>query len=126
MEKLYLVLAAIIMVTGQIVLKMGMTRVGEINLVKEGIIASAFTIFLNPVVLGGLVLYFISAFLFLVSISKLDLSFAYPIVISISYISIPLLSILIFKEKISGAQLILLGIIFICLISFYRLEPGGS
>jgi multidrug transporter EmrE-like cation transporter len=124
MEKFYLVAAAIIMVIGQITLKFGMGKIGEIDLIKEGVIGSALTIFLNPIVIVGLGFYFVSSFLFLVSISKLDLSFAYPVVISISYISIPLLSILFFKEKISTSQILLLGIIFICLISFYRLEPS--
>lgn len=124
MEKIYLVVAAVLMVTGQIILKFGMGKVGEIDLAKEGVIQSALAIFLNPVVLLGLVFYFVSAFLFLVSISKLDLSFAYPVIISISYISIPLLSVLLFKEKIGPSQLVLLGIIFVCLIFFYRLEPS--
>ncbi|EKD93436.1 MAG: hypothetical protein ACD_28C00149G0008 [uncultured bacterium] len=122
MEKIYLVIAAVVMVMGQLILKMGMERVGEIDLVKTGVVHSFLAIFLNPVVLAGLVLYFISCFLYLVSISKLDLSFAYPVIISISYISIPLLSYFIFKEKITSSQMMLLGVIFICLIFFYRIE----
>lgn len=122
MEKNYLVIAAVMMVMGQLILKAGMERVGEVDLIKSGIVHSFLAIFLNPVVVLGLVIYFVSCFLYLVSISKLDLSFAYPVIISISYISIPLLSYFLFKEKITTSQVVLLGVIFICLILFYRIE----
>ncbi|MBI2453296.1 hypothetical protein HYV56_01190 [Candidatus Peregrinibacteria bacterium] len=120
MEKLYLVIAAITMVVGQITLKFGMEKVGEVDLIQNGLWQSFRVIFFNPIVIVGLFFYFASAFLYLVSISKLELSFAYPVTISISYISIPFLSWLIFKDRISFFHIFLLFVIFICLVLFYK------
>lgn len=68
----------------------------------------------------GFFLYAFSFIMWLVLLSKKDLSFIYPIVIGLSYISIMAMAILIFKEdftlnKATGASLIGVGIIVIFL-----------
>ena len=72
---------------------------------------------INYKLLGGFLLYFLSAILYLYALKKIDLSIAYP-TISISYILIIFLSYYLFGEavtsyKILGSILILLGVFFI-------------
>jgi drug/metabolite transporter (DMT)-like permease len=68
----------------------------------------------SPVVLGGLALYAGGALLWLVILSRADLSVAYPMV-SLSYVMIAVLSWLLFQEpltitKLAGTGLILVGV----------------
>jgi len=75
-----LVLTCVILgAMGQISMKTGMRQVGKINGFSDLLDPSATReIFCNIYVMGGLVLYFISAFLWLGALSTLDVSFMYP------------------------------------------------
>lgn len=96
---------------GQIVLKVGMARNGEISL-SVGPLLQAIT---NPFVLGGLSLYGISLLIWLVVLSREDLSFVYPMV-AFSYVLTTILAKFFLKEDVPalrwlGLALILMGII---------------
>ncbi len=96
---------------GQIVLKIGMAKNGEISLA----FGPLFRAFSNPFVLGGLFLYGVSLIIWLVVLSRENLSFAYPMV-AFSYVLTTILAKVILKEDVSlfrwfGLSLILTGII---------------
>ena len=78
---------------GQICLKQGLKHAGHVSLIMS---------MLTPWVLLGLGLYVISTFTWLLVISRVRLSVAYPM-ISISYVMVMLLSWLILREKIDWA-----------------------
>ena len=105
-------------VSGQLLLKTGMNAIGPItgDDVRNG--ASTITkVVANPQVIIGLALYFISAAIWLVVLSRVDLSFAYPLLGS-SYIVVLFASRFLFNEpvtimRVGGALLISLGVILI-------------
>lgn len=71
----------------------------------------------SPAIYVGLMLYALSASLWLVVLSRMDLSYAYPI-LSISYILIPLSAWLLFGEQIPplrwfGILVVIVGVIII-------------
>ena len=103
-------------VAGQLVLKKGMSQIGQIA-VKDLLTEKIFSILTNPFVISGVVFYGISWFLWIVILSRADLSFAYPM-LSIGYILVAILSWIFFKEqltamKISGIALITIGVILL-------------
>lgn len=105
-------------VVGQLLLKSGMNKVGPISITQaRNAAATAMSIVSNVQVMGGLALYFMSALVWLIVLSRVNLSFAYPLIGS-SYIVVMLSSRLLFGESISavrwaGAAFISLGVVLI-------------
>lgn len=103
--------------SGQLALKQGMTKVGMISVEIGTLPPLLLKAFLTPFVLLGLALYIISAMMWLIVLSRVDLSFAYPMV-AIGYIIVVFLSWLLFKEdvtvlRILGCLAIALGVTLI-------------
>ena len=65
----------------QVVLKAGMSTQAVLGSLDGGIrLASVGTVFTSPFVILGLVMYFASAFIWLIVLSKVEVSLAYPFV----------------------------------------------
>lgn len=103
---------------GQFLLKAGMNQVGRIG---AGNITYYKTMFLSallhPYILTGLFLYAISSISWLVVLSRVNLSFAYPFA-GLGYVIIMFISWRFLQEPVSairlfGAILIGLGVIFV-------------
>jgi drug/metabolite transporter (DMT)-like permease len=97
---------------GQLLLKYVMKGIGPLGLAELGsparIIAA---LLMNPLFLLAAGLYALGFLIWLIVLSKLDLSLAYPI-LALSYFLVPLLSWLLFGEQISLGRW--LGIVIIC------------
>ncbi|NCO41359.1 MAG: EamA family transporter [Armatimonadetes bacterium] len=110
---LCLILAAVSLgAVGQLLLKTGMDAAravagdSTLDLLRHG--------FLQPRVLGGFLLYGVSSVLWMLVLSKQQLSFAYPM-IAVGYVVVVFLSWLLLKEevgllRVSGLALICLGV----------------
>jgi drug/metabolite transporter (DMT)-like permease len=99
-------------IAGMLLLKKGMNKVGQVSLLNTDVLKTVFRMLTNVyVVIGGLV-YVASLGLWLVVLSKLDVSYAYPIV-SINYVVIAIASKFFFGEKVSKLRWI--SILIICL-----------
>jgi len=101
---------------GQMILKIGMTQVGELKF-SDGLVNIFSRTFTNLYVLGGLAFFGVNAILWLVVLSREKLSFAYPMV-AFAYIVTILLSKFILHEDIpllrwSGLAVIIVGILMI-------------
>lgn len=87
-------------VAGQLLLKKGMNSIGNVSLLHRNLPRILFRIFTNFFVVFGGIVFVGSLAMWLVVLSKLDISYAYPIV-SINYVVIALASKFFFKEKVS-------------------------
>ncbi len=110
-------LAILIASVGQILLKYGITQyqntVGEVHIQLKTIVQLS----LSPFVLSGLALYFFSAFVWILTLSRFQLSEAYPL-LGLSYVIILVISHFFLGEpitttKICGTALVILGIMLI-------------
>lgn len=114
MKNFVLILTSIIMgAAGQILLKMGANKLGSIDTSLGGL----FSIFKNFYIWIGLTLFGLSFLLWVMILTKNDLSYVYPMV-SISYIVIILASKFLFNEpftlnKIIGIIAIISGVFII-------------
>ena len=95
---------------GQIILKIGMSRNGELSFDFLSIIKAIF----SPYILGGLVFYGASLIIWLVVLSREKLSFVYPMV-AFSYVLTTILARIFLKEEVPvlrwfGLTFIILGI----------------
>ncbi len=118
-KSILLILISIsIAVGGQILLKIGMNRMGNIAVNSMSSLGHLFLgVVKSPIVLVGLFMYVISAAIWLVVISAVDLSFAYPF-IGLTYVLILIVSKFILKESVNpirwaGAAIITIGVVVI-------------
>ncbi len=100
-------------VSGQILLKMGMDRLGTLEL--SGLPALAQTVaqvFTTPVVLLGFGCYGVSSIVWLVVLSRLDVSLAYPL-LALNFILVPLFAWLILGEQVPSLRWVGVGIVVV-------------
>lgn len=98
-------------VLGQFMMKNGMNRVGVIDSFGLGMLIRTFS---NPFVILGFASYGVSSICYLMALSKLDLSTAYPMA-GVGYVLVMLVSWLFLHEPVTpvrwlGALLIFAGV----------------
>lgn len=102
-------------VAGQFLIKFGVNKVGGLE--ELGLVKFLMQSFLSPFIFSGLAVYGFSAVLWVILLSKLDLSIAYP-ALSVGYVLILLISALFLREQVSllrfaGVLLIMAGIVVV-------------
>ena len=106
-------------VVGQMLLKKGVLTVGRINSFRE-LISKLTEVIFNPYVMGGISIYGFTTFVWLVILSRVKLSIAYPM-LSLGYVLVIPFAWLVFKETIPIVRII--GAILIC-IGIYLVAQG--
>lgn len=100
-----------LMSVAQILLKQGMSGVGIVGSTsQQG--QAIFTSLFRPLVLAGLLLYFIAALLWLKVLHIFDLSYAFPIM-AVSYVVVTILSAALLHEHVNSRRW--LSLLVICL-----------
>lgn len=101
---------------GQVLVKYGATGL-QLNFAGKYLIESILSILRNVPVMCGIISYGVSFLLWIKVLSKVELSYAYPMV-SIGYIITMIFSYFVFKENISftrlsGVVFIIIGVILV-------------
>jgi drug/metabolite transporter (DMT)-like permease len=118
MMNLALILTSTILgVVGQMALKKGMTALGPLALTAKGAPGLALQMFTTPAVILGLGIYVTSSFFWLLALSRVQLTYAYPFA-SLSYVLIVVASWALLGEhpsplRLSGMGVIMLGVLLI-------------
>ncbi|MEI7555279.1 EamA family transporter [Candidatus Chlorohelix sp.] len=104
-------------VVGQLVLKRGMSDLGPLSLTEHSIIDLFMAIATNVFVIIGAFIYAGSVLFWLVGLSRVPLSYAYPF-ISLSYVAILAASFFILGEqlnllRLAGVALICFGVMLV-------------
>ncbi len=108
-----LILLAVLMnAAGMIMLKQGMNGVGPITFDKSSFHEAVVNIIINPFVFAGLMIYVVSVGVFLVTLSRVELSFAYPF-LSLAYVVVTVCAYFLFNEDVNSFRIA--GIGFICI-----------
>ncbi|MDL0082047.1 EamA family transporter [Helicobacter sp. XJK30-2] len=99
--------------TAQLLLKRGMSELGELSLSLSFILKGV----LNPFILGGLAIYAISIVSWLIVLARVNVSIAYPF-LSLGFIFSAVVAYFAFGEpltlqKILGIALICAGLVFL-------------
>ncbi|MBU0687799.1 MAG: 4-amino-4-deoxy-L-arabinose transferase [Candidatus Margulisbacteria bacterium] len=102
-------------VIGQLLMKHGMRMIGFFPLSQ--LFSRFFSIIFNPFVFSGISMFALSAIVWLVVLSRFELSFVYPMV-SVGYVIVALASMFFFHESITlvrwlGIGTIILGVFLI-------------
>jgi len=112
MDWITLILATLTAVAGNLSLKKGMSVLGKIDFSKETLAATSSNIFSQPFIIGGLIIYALSMFLWLKVLSTTQISKAYPILVGLSFVLVVLGSYFFFKEELSFLKILGILVIF--------------
>jgi len=106
---LLLLIAICFSVSGELMLKTGMNQIGLLSLKNLG--PTLLKILTHPRILGGFGLFALGAIFWLAVLSRVNLSWAYPM-LSLGYILVLIISALVLKEHVSSVRWI--GALVIC------------
>lgn len=118
MRNFLMILTGVLLNAGaQIALKQGMRTIGYFSFSPSSILAHSWRIATNPYVLFGLGCYVVSVCVWLLVLSRVEVSFAYPM-LSIGYIVTALFAFFVFgesltPERVAGICLIIVGVYLI-------------
>ena len=113
---LAILIAVLLGVVGQLMVKIGLNSLGVLDF-SQGLLKTYVRVFSSPLVILGTVSYTSSVLFWLYSLSKVDLSYAYPF-LALSYGLILLMSWLLLGEQVpllrwAGVVVICAGVILI-------------
>jgi drug/metabolite transporter (DMT)-like permease len=108
----FILVSGILGVAGQIMLKQALVSGGPLALGPETVVPLVLQLASNPLVVVGLLVYVSGTFFWLVALSRVDLSYAYPFA-SLNYIFILAASWVILGERPTPMRLV--GVLAICL-----------
>lgn len=107
-----LILAGVLLnAMAQLTLKQGMRSIGYFSFNYKNLLQMAVTIGINPFVLAGIACYIVSVAIWLLVLSRVEVSFAYPL-LSVGYIVTALAGWLLFNESMDFTRWA--GIVIIC------------
>jgi len=115
-----ILIASMITVGAQLLLKKGVLSMGELQFSFSELIHLVPKVLQNAWLIGGMILFGISFLLWIILLSKIPLHIAYPILISLNFSMIAAASWLLFREHLSFFQIA--GIITI-IMGIYLLSP---
>ncbi len=98
---------------GQLILKAGMNSLGKVQLTGETLLHMA----TNPLLIVGIAIFLVSTVLWLLALSKADLSFAYPF-LSLTYMAVLVGGAVLFHEQVTltrvvGFAIIVAGVVIV-------------
>jgi drug/metabolite transporter (DMT)-like permease len=110
-------LSVALSIVGQLILKRGMSDLGPVSLTSRSIFEIMWSIATNPFVVVGMIIFAASVLFWLIGLSRVPLSYAYPF-ISLSYVIILAASYFLLGEqfsllRIAGVSVICLGVILV-------------
>lgn len=106
-----LLVAILLTVSGELLLKHGMNRVGVLSLQWPHFLDGIARTFSTPQILGGFALVFSGSIFWLAVISRVELSWAYPM-LSLGYVIVVVASWLLLGEQFSALRLV--GVLVVC------------
>jgi len=109
-----ILLGVLLNAAAQLLLKEGMRRIGHFEFVWANTIPIGLQVAANPFVIGGIFLYVLSVVVWILVLSRVEVSFAYPM-LSIGYIVNAVAAYYLFGEdvtltRITGILVIIAGV----------------
>lgn len=115
-----ILLAVVINTAAQILLKQGMNTIGYFNFNVADISSILLKVAFNPFIIGGMFCYVASVLVWLLVLSRVPVSYAYPMV-SLAYITTTIAAVIFFNETLTITRI--LGI-FIIIAGVYLISKS--
>ena len=108
---MYVLISGVLGVAGQLILKRGISSLGTLALSPDTVLPIVWAMATNPLVIVGLCIYASGTFFWLIALSRVDLSYAYPFA-SLNYVLVLIASWLLLGEQPSPLRFV--GVALIC------------
>jgi len=114
-----LIVSVLFNALGVFIIKLKLNEYGAIPTeTLKSILIAFWTLAKSPLVVFGLVLFFLSPFLFTIALSRMEITIAYPVQIALNFLILILLAVLFLNEQLTfqksfGMLLIFVGIYFL-------------
>lgn len=114
LDILYIIVSVLLGALGQILLKRGMASFGSLTLSLDNLGVLLWRMATNPYVFLGLAVYVLSTIIWLIALSRVELSYAYPFA-GLGYVVMLIASWILFAENITplrilGSLTIIIGV----------------
>lgn len=115
-----LVLSVAFNAVGAFVIKMRLNELGPMKMESiRSTVNYCLSVLQSPLVVFGVVIFFLAPFVFAVALSRMEISIAYPVQVGLNFIFVLLLALLFLGEqmtllKIIGITAVLIGVV--CLV----------
>lgn len=116
---IFIVSSVLLNAAAQLFLKKGMSVIGDVSVSMDGIISMLPKVCLEPYIWGGFGCYGVSILLWLVVLSKVEVSYAYPF-LSIGYIAAAFVGYYYFGESMSMYKVCGIGVICMGIVLLYH------
>ena len=108
-----LILAGVLLnAAAQLLLKAGANRVGPVDLEPQAMVLALRELGLSAPIIGGLFCYVVSVVIWIVALTRVDVSVAYPM-LSIGYVVNALAAWWLFGEALTPMRLLGIGVIIV-------------
>ena len=104
-DYILVLICVVLIVAGQLLLKQGMLEIGFVTLDLQHILVSLRKAVCSPFIISGFALYLVSSFIWLVVISRKELSAIQPLT-ALSYVFVLFFSWLVFKEDVNPMRML--------------------
>lgn len=106
----------------QLLLKAGTNAVGTFEFTSENIVPVGMRLALEPHILGGMLCYAVSLVVWILGLSRVPVSIAYPM-LSIGYVINAVIAWHLFGESLSAQKLVGIGFIILGVVLVTRSTP---
>jgi multidrug transporter EmrE-like cation transporter len=96
----------------QLLLKAGVSRVGEIKLTLSTIVSAGWKLAFEPHILGGLACYVVSVVVWILALSRVQVSIAYPM-LSLGYVVTAVAAWWLMGESLSAVRITGIAVIIV-------------
>lgn len=107
-----LMLGVLLNATAQLLLKAGTNRVGEFAFAWDNLVPVGTRLATSPPIIGGLACYVVSVVVWILALSRVPVSVAYPM-LSVGYIVNALAAWMLFGESLTAQKMIGIGFIVV-------------
>ena len=108
-----LVLASVLInAAAQLLLKAGTNRIGEFAYSLENLVPIGTKVATNPFIVGGIACYVVSVVVWIMALSRVPVSVAYPM-LSIGYVVNAVAASVLFGESVTAQKLVGIGFIIV-------------
>ena len=108
-----LVLSGVLLnAVAQLLLKAGTNAVGHFEFTSENIVPVGMKLAFQPFIVGGVVCYVVSLVIWLMALSRVEVSMAYPM-LSIGYVVNAVAAYYLFGESVTAVRLLGIGFIIV-------------
>jgi multidrug transporter EmrE-like cation transporter len=107
-----LMLGVLLNASAQLLLKAGTNRVGEFAFSMENVVPIGMKLAANPPILAGLGCYVVSVVVWVLALSRVPVSVAYPM-LSVGYVVNAVAAWMLFGESLAAQKLIGIGFIIV-------------